>query len=461
MAIKNSKTNNTTTEAFKTLYNASSGQREKSTNTPYGVSDSAWEGTKETFSPSDKTNDAKTNMDSASNRYQEHTESDMISSSTKNAMNESFKKPSIVTETDEWLLNQLETIKSGRTSYSDQVEAMMDKILNREKFSYDVDNDTLFQQALASAMKSGKTAMQDTIGQASALTGGYGSTYATSVGNQAYSAYIEDAYDNLPQYYQMALEAYQMEGEDMYRQYGMLSDADDKEFNRNVAAYDATFRYRNNVYNEAYTQYRDNKSDAFATANLEMQEYSQKSNDLYSLYGIASNTYESMYEKDYTSWADKVNNAWKTVEVENSDAWANKNFDEGVRQYEQTFAEQQRQYNESLAEQKRQHNEQMAYNYASLNQKKSGGGGNGFNFDFNGDGVTDSLDVLKAMDSKGVKSFQASIMNETEFRRRRNAQNERYDTYDQYIMAKLEEWSNKKSLTEYETEFLLGYYFSN
>ena len=40
------------------------------------------------------------------------------------------------------------------------------------------------------------------------MTGGYGSTYATTAGNQAYNAFIEDAYDNLPQYYQMAMEAY-------------------------------------------------------------------------------------------------------------------------------------------------------------------------------------------------------------------------------------------------------------
>ena len=85
----------------------------------------------------------------------------------------------------------------------------MTQIQNREDFEYDVDKDPLFQQALASAMNSGKTAMQDTIGQASALTGGYGSTYATSVGNQAYNAYIEDAYNNLPEYYNMALQAYQ------------------------------------------------------------------------------------------------------------------------------------------------------------------------------------------------------------------------------------------------------------
>ncbi len=294
---------------------------------PEGVSDSSWNGTKETFSASDSTNDAKTNRDSASDKYTSHTNKDMISSDTRNAMNQSFKKPSAVKEADRWIANQLELIQSGKTSYSDQVRDMMDKIMNREKFSYDVDTDPLFQQALASAMNSGKQAMQDTIGQASALTGGYGSTYATTAGNQAYNAYVEGAYDNVDEYYQMAMNAYQMEGDEMYRQYGMLSAEDDKEYNRNVAAYDATYQHRNQMYNEAYTQYRDDKSDAFAMAGIEMQEYSQKSNDLYNLYNMASNTYESMYSKDYQAWADRVNNSWKNVEIENRDYWTQYGYD--------------------------------------------------------------------------------------------------------------------------------------
>ena len=320
---------------------------------PYGVSDSAWAGTQEPHTVSDEVNKAQTNRDKAQSKYTDHTNKEMISSSTMDAINQTFKKPSAVVEADAWLSDQLQVIQSGKTSYSDQVRDMMDKIMNREKFSYDVDNDQLFQQALASAMNSGKQAMQDTIGQASALTGGYGSTYATSAGNQAYNAFIEDAYDNLPQYYQMALDAYTREGDEMYRQFGMVSELDDKEFNRNLSAYDATYQHRNTLYNEAYTQYRDSKSDAFSMAGIEMQQYAQESSDLYNLYTMASNTYESMYQKDYQAWADRVNNAWKQIEVENTDAWANKNF----------------------AEQQRQHNEQMSYNWASLNSRGSGGGG--------------------------------------------------------------------------------------
>ena len=340
------------------------------------------EATQEKMNSSFVQSDAVTEADATSNKALSNlgsltSKSNIISNSTKNALNKKFVVPSAVKEADVWLSSQLETIQSGKTSYSDQVRDMMEQIKNRDKFSYDVDTDPLFQQALASAMNSGKQAMQDTIGQASALTGGYGSTYATSAGNQAYNAFIEDAYNNLPQYYQMAMNAYQMEGDEMYRMLGMYTDADDREYNRNVTAYDATYQHRNQMYNEAYTQYRDTKSDAHAMANLELNEHGQRVSDAYNYYNATSNNANTLYDREYTNWADEVNQATQYAQMQNNDYWNQTNFDEGVREYEKSFAEQQRQYNESLAEQKRQHNEQMSYNWETLNRKNSGGDGDG------------------------------------------------------------------------------------
>lgn len=317
----------------------------------------------------------------------------LVSDDTWNSLGKQFSKPNAVIQADSYLNSQLQKIQSGKTSYSDQVRDMMDTIMGREKFTYDVDKDPLFQQALASAMNSGKTAMQDTIGQASALTGGYGSSYATSAGNQAYNTFIEDAYNNLPQYYQMALEAYQMEGDDLYRQLGMLTDADDREYSRNVTAFDATSQHRNQMYNEAYQQFRDAKNDAYNIANLKLSEHGQLVNDAYNYFNASADYANTLYEREYNKWADEVNQAMKWAEMLNSDWWKNTEFGEGVRQYEQNFAEQQRQYNqnynldmdkfnetvrqynENLAEEQRQFAEKLAYddkwNQAELGYKYS------------------------------------------------------------------------------------------
>ena len=317
----------------------------------------------------------------------------LVSDDTWNSLGKKFSTPNSVRQADSYLNSQLQKIQSGKTSYSDQVRDMMDTIMGREKFTYDVDKDPLFQQALASAMGSGKTAMQDTIGQASALTGGYGSTYATSAANQAYNAFIEDAYDNLPQYYQMAMEAYQMEGDDLYRQLDMLVGADEREYSRNVTAFDATYQHRNQMYNEAYPQFRDAKNDAYNIANLKLSEHGQLVNDAYNYFNASADYANTLYEREYNKWADEVNQAMMWAQMLNSDWWKQTEFGEGVRQYEQNFAEQQRQYNqnynldmdkfnetvrqynENLAEEQRQFAEKLAYddkwNQAELGYKYS------------------------------------------------------------------------------------------
>ena len=366
---------------------------EKASYIPNGVSEDIYNQYNTKYSASENLTNKDKESSSAANNYKNVANGQMISSTTQKNLNAQFNVPSAVAEADAWLSNQLQKIQSGRTSYTDDVQNTMDKILNREKFSYDVDTDPLFQQALASAMNSGKQAMQDTIGQASALTGGYGSTYATSVGNQAYNSYVEGAYDDIAQYYQMALNQYQMEGDELYRQLGMFTDADDREYNRNVAAYDATYQHRNQLYNEAYQMHRDGKTDAFNMANLEVNMYGQKVSDAYNYYTITSNEADKQYQREYNEWQDSINQAYQMMGMQNTDWWNQTNFDEGVRQYEQNYAqnedhftrgqefqatESQKQRDWQTSEAEKDRNFTASENAKNRAASKSGSGGNGY-----------------------------------------------------------------------------------
>lgn len=152
------------------------------------------------------------------------------------------------------LLSQLNT---GKTSYTDQINSLMDSINNRASFAYDPDTDPLFQQYLASSMESGKTAMQDSMAQASALTGGYGSTYAQGVGNAAYNNFVQDAYNNLPEYYQTALDAYNSETNNLYNKLNMYNVADATEYGRLADAYQNNYAMANDMYGKEYSNYWD------------------------------------------------------------------------------------------------------------------------------------------------------------------------------------------------------------
>lgn len=119
-----------------------------------------------------------------------------------------------------------------KSQWQAQLDDTINKILNREKFSYDLNGDALYQQYKDKYIQQGKMAMGDAIGQASAMTGGYGNSYAQSVGQQAYQAQLQNLNDIVPELYQMALDKYNREGDELYNQYAMLGDAEDKDYGR-------------------------------------------------------------------------------------------------------------------------------------------------------------------------------------------------------------------------------------
>ena len=118
------------------------------------------------------------------------------------------------------------------SDYTEAAKQAMDKYLNRDKFSYDLNGDALYQQYKNQYINQGKLAMQDTIGQASAMTGGYGNSYAQSAGQQAYQGYLQQLNDKVPELYQLALDQYNQEGENLLNQYGLLSDRENTDYGR-------------------------------------------------------------------------------------------------------------------------------------------------------------------------------------------------------------------------------------
>jgi hypothetical protein len=144
-----------------------------------------------------------------------------------------YSESDIVTEAKNALDAQLAQ-KPGtyQSQWQSQLDDTINKILNREKFSYDLNGDALYQQYKDKYIKQGKMAMGDAIGQASAMTGGYGNSYAQSVGQQAYQAQLENLNDIVPELYQMALDKYNQEGQDLYNQFSLLGVQEDRDYGR-------------------------------------------------------------------------------------------------------------------------------------------------------------------------------------------------------------------------------------
>lgn len=157
----------------------------------------------------------------------------------------------------------------GDFVYSNQgaYKSLMDSILNREKFSYDMNADALYQQYKNQYTALGKLAMQDTIGQASALTGGYGNSYATSAGSQAYQNYLNQLNERVPELMQLALSTYNAEGDRLNNNFALLQSDRNTEYGEYADKYNRLIGDRtyygdnyNTVRSQDYAAWADNRS---------------------------------------------------------------------------------------------------------------------------------------------------------------------------------------------------------
>lgn len=153
-------------------------------------------------------------------------------------MNNTFKyeeyKPGDAVTQAQNLLQQQIAQKPGayQSQWQTQLNDAINKILNREKFSYDLNGDALYQQYKNQHVMQGQQAMMDTMGQAAALTGGYGNSYAMTAGQQAYNSHLQKLNDKIPELYNLALNKYQMEGDEMAQQMAILAQQEGQDYGR-------------------------------------------------------------------------------------------------------------------------------------------------------------------------------------------------------------------------------------
>lgn len=144
------------------------------------------------------------------------------------------------------------------SKYEGQISDILDNILNRPKFSYtaeDMANDDLYKMYRDQYMRQGNLAMRDTMGNAAALTGGYGNTYASAAGQQAYDNYVAQLNNKALDFYDRAYQRYADEGQNLYNQMNVVTGLDNTDYQRyrdGVNDYYNDLNYYNGRYNQEY-----------------------------------------------------------------------------------------------------------------------------------------------------------------------------------------------------------------
>lgn len=177
--------------------------------------------------------------------------------------------------------------------YQKLIDTAQEKVLNRKPFSYDAEKDPSYQQYRDSYTRQGNKAMQDTLAEISARTGGLASSYAGQAAQQTYDGYMSALADKIPELreiaYQKYLDEYNMDKDALNmltglsdREYGRYRDSrsdydTDRSFAYGVFGDDRDYTYklgRDAVSDSRYTDETNyqREQDAIANALAERQQ---------------------------------------------------------------------------------------------------------------------------------------------------------------------------------------------
>ena len=158
------------------------------------------------------------------------------------------------------------------SKYQAQIDDLLNRIYGDKGFSYtaeDLENDDLYKMYTQQYQQSASRAMRDTMGQAQAASGGYGSTYAQQVGQQAYDQTMSGLNDKVLDFRDRAYQTYLNNQSNRYNALNAFQTQD----------------------NTDYGRYRDTVADWQADRNYYLGALQgEQANDL-NIYGANNNNY--------------------------------------------------------------------------------------------------------------------------------------------------------------------------
>lgn len=203
------------------------------------------------------------------------------------------------------------------SAYTQKLQDQFESIMNRQPFNYDLGTDPLWNQYTDMYVQKGRRAMQDTMGLAAELTGGYGNSYAQGAGQAAYGNYLQELNARAPEFQQQAYGRWQQEGADMLDRYNALQNRENIEYgryndalNNYWAELDRAQQQAADLYNREYTAFTNNREYAYNTALTILQGGKMPSDGLLAAAGLSAEDaaiLKAMYKPKKSSSGSKQN----------------------------------------------------------------------------------------------------------------------------------------------------------
>lgn len=239
-----------------------------------------------------------------------------------------YAKSDIVLEAEsmlkQWQANQPGSYKPV---WQDEADAYLSQYQNREPFSYDFNSDALYNQYKDQYIQQGQMAMMDTMGQAAAMTGGYGNSYAQTVGQQAYNQYLGQLNEVMPELYGMAYDRYSREGQDLLNMYDLYMNREAMDYSKHQDTVDNWYREMSRLTDNANTLYERDYNDYLLGYNTAFSDHQTKQNQAFT----EEQAKRSKYDSKVAQKQQELVNAGYDITVDGIDgpetqaAWADYN----------------------------------------------------------------------------------------------------------------------------------------
>ena len=189
--------------------------------------------------------------------------------------------PSSTVQAAQAKLNQAEASKPGAyvSQNNEKIQQLLEKVINPTQFSYNPNNDSVFKHYRDQYTTNGQKAMEDTIGKAASLSGGYGNSYAQTAGQQVYNQYMGELAAKIPELEQIAYNRYQNELASKQNALNTLLDVENIDYSRYqdiLNQYYENRNYYNNQYNAEkdfdYSKYVDDRNYAYQLDRDEIED---------------------------------------------------------------------------------------------------------------------------------------------------------------------------------------------
>ena len=181
-----------------------------------------------------------------------------------------------------------------RSRFEERLQTLYDQIAGREAFDYDPEEDESYQRYARLYAARGAAAMEDTLGKAAALTGGYASSYAQSAGQQAYNGYLQELAALVPELRQAALAEYRQEGQALTDRYNMLNQQEKAAYDR----WQDTVAQWQRALSEAQSSYDDVSAQDEKAYQAMLKHYADKAEQERKLSAAGAKLEDSGYEAD-------------------------------------------------------------------------------------------------------------------------------------------------------------------